>query len=123
MSGLFADRPCFRRTPLAFALCLLAMLFAVEAKAICYEPANCLHSNVQREKALPVDLASVSVAGVPQISRPAFPSALLILASGAADEWGAPGNTSAPRVQRTPVAAYAGSRFLPCLFRRPPPAL
>ncbi len=123
MSGLFADHQCFRRTPLAFALCLLAILFAAEAKAICYEPANCLHSNVQCEKALPADLPSAAVVGIPQISRAVFPSAILMLASIAVSAWSGIAFAVGSAARPAPVTASALHLFLPFLFLRPPPAL
>lgn len=53
MSGPFADRLPFRRAPLAFALCLLAFLFAVEAKTAIYGPLHGPGSDVRAAKALP----------------------------------------------------------------------
>jgi hypothetical protein len=53
MSGSFADRLSCRRAPLAVALCLLAFLFAVEAKTAWYEPPTGAVSDAQSAKALP----------------------------------------------------------------------
>jgi hypothetical protein len=54
MSGLFADSLFRRRTPLALCLCLLAFLFAIEAKTAWYGPAVGLGSSVRYAKAQPV---------------------------------------------------------------------
>lgn len=53
MSGSFADCLPRRHAPLAIALCLLAFLFAVEAKTAMYGPENGLGSDVRASKALP----------------------------------------------------------------------
>jgi hypothetical protein len=53
MSGLSAARFFFRRSVPAFCLCLLAFLFAVEAKTAWYGPDAGIGSNVSAAKALP----------------------------------------------------------------------
>jgi hypothetical protein len=65
MSGLFAASPFRRRTPLALGLCLLAFLFAIEAKTAWYGPAVGFGSSVRAAKAQPVATPKVVEHGVP----------------------------------------------------------
>jgi hypothetical protein len=74
MSGLFAASLFRRRTPLALGLCLLAFLFAIEAKTAWYGPAVGFGSSVRAAKAQPVATPKVVVHGVPS-PDPAHPHA------------------------------------------------
>ncbi len=74
MSGSFPASLFRRRTPLALALCLLAFLFAIEAKAALYGPAVGFGSCVRAAKAQPVATPKVVEHGVPA-PDPAHPNA------------------------------------------------
>ncbi|MGO8934441.1 MAG: hypothetical protein ACLPLZ_03585 [Terracidiphilus sp.] len=74
MSGLFAASLFRRRTPLALGLCLLAFLFAIEAKTAWYGPAVGFGSCVRAAKAQPVATPKVVEHGVPA-PDPAHPQA------------------------------------------------
>jgi hypothetical protein len=65
MSGSFAASLSFRRAPIAFGLCLLACLFAFEAKTAWYGPAAGFGSSVRAAKALPVATPKIVEHGVP----------------------------------------------------------
>lgn len=65
MSGWFAASPSYRRAPLAFGLCLLAFLFAIEAKTAWYGPAAGFGGSVRAAKAQPVASPKVVEHGVP----------------------------------------------------------
>ncbi len=54
MAGFLAF-PKMRRNTLALGLCVLAVLFALEAKTAWYGPANGPGSDVRSQKALPAD--------------------------------------------------------------------
>ena len=73
MSGWFAASPSYRRAPLALGLCLLAFLFAIEAKAAWYGPAAGFGGNVRAAKAQPVSSPKVVEHGVPA-PDPAHPN-------------------------------------------------
>ena len=66
MSGWFAASPSYRRAPLAFGLCLLAFLFAIEAKTAWYGPAAGFTAVLFRAaKAQPVASPEVVDHGLP----------------------------------------------------------
>lgn len=65
MSGWFAASPSYRRAPLAFGLCLLAFLFAIEAKTAWYGPAGGFGGSVRAAKAQPMTSPEVVEHGVP----------------------------------------------------------
>jgi hypothetical protein len=110
-----------RREILALGLCLLSVLFAIEAKTAWYGPIN--GNDVQSQKARPVDLPAVVAHGVSTLPPVTFPLALVFLASVAAIAW--TGANCLPGVDahfsRNPVSA--APYFSPLLFFRPPPAL
>lgn len=72
MSGLFAASLFSRRAPLALGLCLLAFLFAIEAKTAWYGPAVGFGSSVRAAKAQPEATPRVVEHGVP-VPDPARP--------------------------------------------------
>jgi hypothetical protein len=72
MSGWFAASPSYRRAPLALGLCLLAFLFAIEAKTAWYGPAAGFGGSVRAAKAQPVASPEVVEHGVPK-PDPAHP--------------------------------------------------
>jgi len=74
MSGLFAASLFRRRTPLALGLCLLAFLFAIEAKTAWYGPAVGLGSSVRAAKAQPAATPRIVEHGAPA-PDPAHPRA------------------------------------------------
>jgi hypothetical protein len=74
MSGSYAASLSYRRAPLAWALCLLAFLFAIEAKTAWYGPAVGCGSSVRAAKAQPVATPRVVDHGVPALD-PAHPHA------------------------------------------------
>jgi hypothetical protein len=78
MSGSFAASLSHRRAPLAIALCLLAFLFAIEAKTAWYGPAAGFGSSVRAAKAQPVATPKVVEHGVPS-PDPAHPHAAFAL--------------------------------------------
>lgn len=55
MTGCLAARPPFKRTFLAFSLCVLAFLFAFEAKLAWYSPAGDPGIQISAAKALRAD--------------------------------------------------------------------
>jgi hypothetical protein len=65
MSGWFAASPSYRRAPLALGLCLLAFLFAIEAKTAWYSSAAGFGGSVRAAKAQPVASPEVVEHGVP----------------------------------------------------------
>jgi hypothetical protein len=74
MLGLSAASLFRRRTPLALGLCLLAFLFAIEAKTAWYGPAVGLGSSVRAAKAQPAATPRVVEHGTPT-PDPAHPRA------------------------------------------------
>lgn len=78
MSGWFAASPSYRRAPLALGLCLLAFLFAIEAKTAWYGPAAGFGGNVRAAKAQPATSPQVVEHGVPA-PDPAHPNAAFAL--------------------------------------------
>ena len=109
------------RTTFAFGLCLLAFVFAVEAKTAWYGPAAGPGSAVRAAKALPADMPRVIEHGipVPDPIHPQMPFALLAALS----------MLSLPMDRPLRNAASRGDfRFFPAaispqVFFRPPPAL
>lgn len=119
---LFAS-PQIRRNTLALGLCLLAMLFALEAKTAWYGPANGPRSDIQSEKARPADLPAVVTHGVSTLPLATFPLALVFLSSVAAIAWTGADFLSGIDVDFSHVPVSAAPYFSPGLFFRPPPAL
>jgi hypothetical protein len=113
--------PAFYRKLLTGWLCLLALVFAFEAKTAWYGTARDPGSTVQFAKALPADLPQVVSHGIPTPDplHPAIPFlvfAVLLLSIGSESRM-----TRETRCGlRTPVTA---AFFFPKLFFRPPPAL
>jgi hypothetical protein len=123
MSGNSAALAARCRVALACGLCLLAVVFAVEAKTAWFGPAVGPGSAVRAAKALPADMPRVIEHGVPVPDpiHPHIPFAMLRAfcatpLSGAdvpAQEW------FAHRYVPVSLAAY----FSPQIFFRPPPVL
>lgn len=123
MSGSFAD--CFpsRRRPLAICLCLLAFLFAVEAKTAWYGPKVGPGSDVQAAKALPAVTPKVVQHGVPA-PDPVHPQ--IAFAALSAVSAGSPSAAHLfPRQEllRSHLPHFTATFLSPQLFFRPPPVL
>jgi hypothetical protein len=122
MLGLLVASPNFRRTSLALVLCVLAFLFALEAKAAWYGPVVGPGSDMQAEKALPADLTKMVEHGVttPEPVHPQFPDSILtawavVLCGGAVV---LPVRVIVNEHLQVSAAPY----FSPSIFFRPPPA-
>ncbi|MGB8030262.1 MAG: hypothetical protein WCF30_11415 [Terracidiphilus sp.] len=83
MSGWLPASPSYRRAPLAFGLCLLAFLFAIEAKTAWYGPAAGFGGSIRAAKAQPMTSPEVVEHGVPK-PDPTHPSAAFVFLSQAA---------------------------------------
>jgi hypothetical protein len=120
MSGWSAGSPNLRRTPLAIGLCLLAILFAIEAKTAWYGPLLGPGGNISAAKALPVALPELVDHGVPS-PDPTHPGVVFTVLPASTTAW-------LPRVK---VPAFGEIRrnhlfsftayFSPAIFFRPPP--
>lgn len=112
-----------RRGLLALGLCLLAALFALEAKIAWYGPAHGVGVDVSSQKALPADLpALVSHGGSSQLPETLLLASLLLMSIGAiagnAKDFSSRIDVDFPHI---PVAS--APCFAIALFFRPPPAL
>ena len=122
MSGLSAASLSTRRTPFALGLCLLAFLFAVEAKTAWYGPVTGPGDPVRAEKALPADAPKVDELGVPapSFTHPQIAFAALVAIADAL----LPGTLASAIDEalhsRPPV--FSAAYFSPPNFFRPPPA-
>jgi hypothetical protein len=111
-----------KRSALAAGLCLLAVLFAVEAKTAWYGPANGPGVHIQSQKALPADLPVVVSHGV-STHTSQFLFTLLLVASVAAIA--RPGADFLGRIDLdfNYISVSSAPYFSHGLFFRPPPAL
>jgi len=109
-----------RRNMLALGLCLLAVLFALEAKTAWYGPTSRPNDDIQSQKARPVDLPAVVSHGYSTL--PPFTLALVFLASVAAIAWTDANFLPGVEVDFNHIPVSAASYFSPGLFFRPPPA-
>lgn len=118
----FLGVAAMKRNTLALGLCLLAALFALEAKTACYGPLNRSEKDLRSEKALPADLPALVSSGVPSLARTALPLAIVFV-------------SLAPIIVRIdadfPLRIVVESKRIPVsalpyfssgLFFRPPPA-
>jgi hypothetical protein len=112
-----------RRNTLALGLCLLAVLFALEAKTAWYGPKNGPSCDIQSQKACPADLRAVVSHGVSTLPPVTFPPALIFLASVAAIAWTDADFLPGVNVGFNHIPVSAAPYFSPGLFFRPPPAL
>jgi hypothetical protein len=119
----FFVNPHIRRNTLALGLCLLAVLFALEAKTAWYGPANGPSGEIQNQKARPVDLPAVVSHGVSTFPPVAFPLALIFLVSVAGIAWTNANFLPGVDVDSNHIPVSAAPYFSPALFFRPPPAL
>lgn len=122
MSGVSAFG-LFRQNALVVGLCLLAVLFAVEAKLAWYSPVSDTSSDVRSAKAFPPDTPEIVHRGVssPDSAQPLIAFALLatfgIASAIHVDLLLARNRDCNP--QQTYLAAFSATN----LFFRPPPAL
>ena len=122
MSGSFAASLFVRCAPLAFGLCLLAFLFAVEAKTAWYGPAEGLGSSVRAAKALPVAAPEVVEHGVPT-PDPAHPDlAFAPLSPVAAASLVRVRALDDSEILDVRLPRFLAAGFSPPGFSRPPPA-
>ena len=112
-----------RRTTLALGLCLLAVLFALEAKTAWYGPAKGPGSDVQSQKARPADLPAVVSHGFSTLPAVTLPLPLIFLAFAAVIAWTNAHFLPGAAVDFNRVPVSAAPYFSPGLFFRPPPAL
>jgi len=121
MSGLFAAHRPFGRTALAIGLCLLAFIFAMEAKMAWYGPLSGPDGDVHAIKALPVDTPDIVSEDflAPDPVHPHLSFAFLapLIALGLADTDTSLGRAIVQRYFKVSSAAY----FSPNTFFRPPP--
>jgi len=122
MSGSFADHlPC-RRAPLAFALCLLAFLFAIEAKTAVYGPENGPGSEVRAAKALPAVTPKLLKQRI-QSPEPLLSSTAVALSLPSAVTLQAAHLSQSSWALRNPLHFLSAAFLSPSHFFRPPPAL
>jgi len=112
-----------RRNTLALILCLLAVLFALEAKTAWYGPANGPRSDIQSQKALPADLPAAGHHGISAHQPATFPLALMFFEFVAAITWTGARFHPGIDIDFNYFPVSAASYFTPGLFYRPPPAL
>jgi hypothetical protein len=117
----FADLQ-MRRNALAFGLCLLAVLFAVEAKTAWYGPPNGPGVDIQSQKALRADLPLVVSRGISTHPESPFPLALLLFVSVAAKSWLGPDSLRGIDLHINRIPISSAPYFSHGLFFRPPPA-
>jgi hypothetical protein len=112
-----------RRIVPALVMCLLAMLFALEAKAAWYGPPNGPGIDISSQKALPADSpAIVSRSSAPH-SQSQFPFELLLFAVVGALLYSGAIPSNRADLHLGPVLISSAFYFSPALFFRPPPAL
>lgn len=119
----FLASPQKRRNTLALGLCLLAVLFAVEAKTAWYFPIIGPRGDIQSQKALPADLPTLVSHGVSTLPPVTFPLALIFVVSVAVITWTNARFLSGAHDDFNHIRVSAASYFFPGLFFRPPPAL
>lgn len=121
MSGRSADSLPFRRAPFAIGLCLLAMLFAFEAKTAWYGPVAGPGSEVRAAKELPVITPELVEHGVsspdPEHPTEAF-AALLSSATFRSPRLKA---FELHEIQSSRQPFFSLAHLSPPLFFRPPP--
>jgi uncharacterized membrane protein YjgN (DUF898 family) len=122
MSGLSAASLSFRRASLALGLCLLAFLFAVEAKAARYGPVVGPGSDVRAAKALPADSPKLVERGVTAPGSTYLRIAFAALAAVTAACLLNPLASAASDLFSNRPPVFEAASFSPPAFVRPPPA-
>jgi hypothetical protein len=118
-----ATSPAYCRKFLAGWLCMLALVFAFEAKTAWFGPAAGPGSAIGAAKALPADLPQIVLDGVPAPDpmRAALP--FLIFGAFVAALAARSDFRMARRANRGAPSPASAHFFFPQLFFRPPPAL
>jgi hypothetical protein len=121
MLGNSAASPAIHRIALAFGLCLLAFVFAVEAKTAWYGPLMGPGSEVRAAKAMPADMPRVIEHGIPTPDpiHPNIPFAILtalpVERPARIPAWS--------EILRSHTLVSRAAYFSPPIFFRPPPVL
>ena len=123
MTMRFFASPQYRRNTLALGLCLLSVLFALEAKTAWFGPIKGPGGEVQSQKALPANLPALVSHGVSKLPSVKFQLALIFLASVAAIAWTDANFLPGVGIDFKHMPVSAAPYFSPALFFRPPPAL
>lgn len=110
-----------RRNSLASVLCLLAVLFALEAKTAWYGPANGPGSEIRSQKARPADLPALVAHGDSLQAQSSLPMALVLLAFFPVVVWMEGDFLRGIDLDFSPIPVSAASYFSASLFFRPPP--
>src|ERR1700740_618822 len=122
MTQAFASKP-MRRTALAMCLCLLAVLFALEAKIARYSPSSGPLSAIQSAKARPADGPELVSRGLAAASSAPLQWAFILLAAFATTGLMVAESSGWLRVVPRNHAVTTATYFSPGLFFRPPPEL
>jgi len=121
MSGSFAASLPYRRAPLAFGLCLLAFLFALEAKTAWYGPFAGFGSSVRAAKALPMATPEVVEHGVPAPDPAHLRLAFALLPPAAPAPPGRFLRRAFDAAVPIHLSAFLAGGLSPANFFRPPP--
>jgi hypothetical protein len=121
MSGSFADRFSRRHAPLAFALCLLAFLFAMEAKIAVYGPINGPGRDVRAAKALPAVSPEPVEHPILTPDSHDFRTATVILSTAVTANPNAPYLSQRTELLKHLPSLLTSAFFSPLSFFRPPP--
>ena len=122
MTQAFISRH-LRRCALAAGLCLLAVLFALEAKFAWYGPATGPLTSIQSAKARPADLPELVLHGALAHSGAPVQFALVYLAALTAAVLVKAASFCRLNPASMGQSLFATTYFSPGLFFRPPPAL
>jgi len=115
-----SPKHAIRREFFALILCLLAVIFSIEAKTAWYMPLHTLGSEVQAAKALPADVPQVIPHGFPGQIPPFFLLPFTVLFAFADRYFRRPALLrSTQEDDRSPSSSSAFSRN----YLRPPPVL
>lgn len=115
--------PARSRTLLAISLCVLAMVFALEAKTAWYSPDAGLDTGISSTKALPIDSPKVVRHGIPA-PDPVHPQIAFAIIAIMIAAWSVRPQLSLGRIPSRTGSQVCCSAFLsPQAFLRPPPIL
>jgi hypothetical protein len=121
MSGSLGECLHSKRACLALVLCLVAFLFAVEAKTAWFGPVFGLGSNVRAAKAMPADSPKVIEHGLPVLD-PAHPQLLVVALNFVAIATIAGANLHVVElISLAQIPQFTRVHLSPSLFFRPPP--
>jgi hypothetical protein len=122
MSGWSADSLPLRRAPLAIGLCLLAILFALEAKTAWYGPAAGPGCDIRAAKALPAGSPKLVDHGAPS-PDPEHPGVLFAALPAITVVWlSSIKDPAIGEIPRNHLPFFSVAHFSPSIFFRPPPA-